>query len=222
MKPLIRFNSIVISITTFIMFVLWALLSSTIFTSIKVTLIVTVISYFTSIGFYRVVFSALSVIATNWIWFKKKIFGSYFFEGTWVGFFIGDDDKPKYFYEIHEQSLDSFVIHGRSFREDGAIHGVWKVSDPVIDAKHGKLMYYYEADSYRNTFINPGLGSFDFEREEQNSAPIKLIGFSSDLFRPGKLMAFEVKEDDKTIIDHKLLIEKAKKLYNSNRDYFKL
>lgn len=74
---------------------------------------------------------------------------------------------------------------------------------------------------HHNTFINPGLGSFNFEREGRDCAPIKLIGFSSDLFRPGKLLALEVKEDDKTIIDHKFLIKKAKKLYNDNKDYFK-
>lgn len=203
------------------MFGLWALLNNVIFTSTKVTLVVILISYFTSIGFYRVVFSIMSLLVSKILWLKKIIFGAYFFEGTWIGFFIGDDNKPKYFYEIHEQTLDAYVIQGKVFRNDATVHGVWTAIDPVIDVKNGKLMYYYEADTYNNTFINPGLASFNFEREGRDCAPIKLIGFSSDLFRPGKLLALEVKEDDKTIIDHKFLIKKAKKLYNDNKDYFK-
>ncbi len=203
MKPLMKLNSIVIALTTLTMFLIWSLLSSVIFTSIEVKLVVAFISYFTSIGFYRAIFKIMNIVVSKSLWVKKIIFGAYFFEGTWVGFFIGGDKLPKYFYEIHEQTLDGYVILGKVFNNDGTVHGVWKALDPAIDVKQSKLMYYYEADSYKNTFINPGLASFDCEREKNDSKPIKMIGFSSDLFRSGKLMALEVKESDKVSVNLK-------------------
>lgn len=221
MKPILRFNSIVISLTTVVMYLIWAIFNSTIFANMSVTTIAIIISYFTSIGFYRTIFKILSFLLSSNRWFKKLIFGNYFFEGTWVGFFIGHDSNVKYFYEIHEQSLDSLVITGTVFRNDDSIHGTWKATDSKIQVVEGKLTYYYEADMYGNDHINPGFASFSIGRDSKSKCPQILKGFSSDLFSAMKLVALEEKYKDFTVNDDEVLLEMAKELYKKNKKYYK-
>lgn len=220
MKPIIKFNSIVISITTMIMYGLWALLSDNIFSSISAKILTVLISYFTSLGFYKSIFWLLSGLLSKWKWFKNMIYGSYYLEGIWVGFFIGKDSKVRYFYEVFEQSLDEIVITGKAFKDDESILGIWKAKNPVIDIVLGKMTYYYETDVFENTFINPGLATFNLERIDKDKCPYALTGFSSDLFNPVKLKAFEVKLDVCSQKNNTRLIEEAKKVYEVNKDKF--
>lgn len=220
MKPIIKFNSIVISITTVIMYSLWALLSENIYSSIQVKIITVLISYFTSLGFYKSIFWLLSFILHKSKWFKKVIYGSYYLEGIWVGFFIGKDSKVRYFYEVFEQSLEEIIITGKAFREDDSILCIWKAKDPVFDVNLGKMTYYYESDAYDNTFINPGFATFNLERTDKDKSAFALTGFSSDLYNPGKLIAFEKKLDGYSAISINKLVEEAKKVYAENKVFF--
>jgi hypothetical protein len=123
------------------------------------------------------------------------------------------------FFEIFEQELNRTIIRGRVFRDDGSFHGSWLAEDATIDPLRGKLTYHYQADAIGNTFINPGIGSFDIDRPASHQAPQRLIGFSSDLFNPHKLMAFEEKVSDATMIESLEALKMAKEIFEKNKGH---
>ena len=173
-----------------------------------------------SLGIYRFLTLFLLNIFRKSKWFKKYILGAYYLEGTWVGFFIGNENRIRYFVETFEQDLNSLVIRGKSFKDEGAYHGSWIAETSNIDIKLGKLSYNYTTDAIGNTFINPGIAIFNFERPSAQKPPNKLIGFSSDLYNPNKLKAMEIKISEDTSFETENAIQEAKKLYDANKNIF--
>lgn len=220
MKPLIRFHSIVLSITTLLVFYLWSIVITITLShpSLKVP-----IAALVSVGIYRLLLLAFKFLILEIRFVKKWVFGANYLEGLWVGFFIGSSNKVRYYIETFEQDFDSLIIRGKGFREEEGYFGSW-ISDNVnVDVKKGVLNYTYETDAIKNSFINPGLASFTFQRSGVNKAPTKLMGFSSDLFNPNKLKSYEVKISDKPDIgDIEELLKQAKKIYQENNYFISL
>ena len=210
MTPELKFHSIVISSTTAIVFSAWVLLNSII---VNYPLAAVVLSGFVSLGIYRFLVIFLLSIFRNVRFFKKFVLGPSFMEGLWVGFFVGNKNKIRLFVEIFEQDISSTTIRGRAFRDDGTYHGSWIAENVTIDINKAKLTYHYQTDAIGNTFINPGIASFEMERQGRNKPPVKLIGFSSDLYSPYKLMAMEDKISEKTMIDCSEAFQKAKEVH---------
>ena len=173
-----------------------------------------------SVGIYRLIATIFLWLFRKSSYIKKRILGPYYMEGTWVGFFIGHQEKVRFFVEFFEQDLNDLVIRGKAFREeDGKYHGSW-VSDNVnINTKLGKISYTYETDAIGNTFVNPGIAQFNIERTSKDQPPCRLIGFTSDLFNPQKLKSFEQKISEKTEIDSKEAFNRAKEIFELNKDH---
>ncbi len=148
------------------------------------------------------------------------ILGASYMEGTWVGFFIGHDETPRFFIETFEQSISDLIIRGKAFKESGEYHGSWIAENTEVNTRTGKLTYTYDADVIGNSHVNPGLAVFTFDRESRDKPPHAMIGFSSDLFNPKKLKSFEEKMSDNTSIIISDAIEKAKEIYSKNKDCF--
>jgi hypothetical protein len=217
MNPLIRFHSIVLSITTLTVFYLWEMLTTiTIsFPDLKVP-----VAALTSIGIYRLLILLFKALILKIRFLKKWVFGAYYLEGVWIGFFMGKEDKVTFYIETYEQDFDSITIRGKGFRENEGCFGSWIAENVNINVKKGTLNYIYETDAFSNSFINPGLANFVFERKRINDAPYRLIGFSSDLYSPKKLKSFEEKLFEKPDIGNiEIAINKAKELYKQNK-YF--
>jgi len=140
-------------------------------------------------------------------------------EGTWIGFFVGHDSKIRLFAETFEQGINELVIKGKAFQEDGSYHGSWVSDNANINVKLGKLSYTYEADVIGNSFTNPGLARFDLERESNDKPPTRMIGFSSDIFNPAKLKAFEEKTSCSTDCESKFAFEKAKEIHQKYKKH---
>ena len=213
MNPEIKFHSIVISITTAIVFLIWLGLNKVI---IEYPFLSIALSGLISLGIFRTLALLLLSLFRNSRFFKKFILGPSYMEGIWAGFFVGHKNRIRLFFEIFEQDLNRITIRGRVFREDGGFHGSWIAEDATFDSIRGKLTYNYQADAIGNTFVNPGLGNFDIDRKALHKAPEKLIGFSSDLFNPHKLMAIEEKISNDTMIDDLKALEIAKEIYKKN------
>jgi hypothetical protein len=218
MTPELRFHSIVISITTAIVFLVWLGLNAVI---IRFPFTAVVLSGLISIGLYRTLTLLFLSLFRNFGFVKKFILGPRYMEGVWAGFFIGHKNKVRFFFEIFEQNLSRTIIRGRVFRADGSFHGSWIAEDATIDPTRGKLTYHYKTDAIGNTFINPGIGSFDIDRPAGHKAPEKLFGFSSDLFNPHKLVAFEEKILASTMIESAEAFKMAKRIYEKNKDHVK-
>lgn len=218
MNPVAKFNSIIISVTTVCMYILWKLLNGIMFQNNTYAVFSLVITFLSSLGFYRLINSLLGMVFRKVKFFKRFILGPFYLEGAWVGFFVGKNNKIRLIHEQFEQELDGLVIKGYSYYEDGSSHGYWTAKNPVIDNEIGKMTYYYEARVNTYPAINQGLAEFNFKRTSRNEIVTEIIGFSSDLYRPEKLLAFESKVKEVKDQNEEYYIEEAKKVYANNKD----
>ncbi len=217
MKPIIKFHTLIISITTALIFWGWINLTCLI---VKHPYYSVPIAGFVSIGIYRMLVLIIGSILQKWRWFKKQFFGAYYFEGTWVGFFEGNNKKITFFIETFEQELDSIIIRGEAYRADGGYYGNWITEAINFNAKKGTLSYTYNTDAIKNSFINPGIANFIVKRKSHYKPPYQLKGFSSDLFNPNKLIALEEKISNRTDFITDEALAKAKELHKANESYF--
>lgn len=216
MKPILKFNTVVISLSTLIMFGIWSLIQRIPDQLTGYAIIVTLISFVTSIGCYQFLVQVFEFIFDNCVLFRRFILGPYNLEGIWVGFSAGTAGDVRFYYEKITQELDEIYINGQSFSENGGFHGSWFIRNPMIDINAGEMTYCFEADAIRNTFSNPGFGKFSFIREDNNSAPTALRGYTCYVYNTTKLLGYEVKLPKGSYTD-KDLYDEAKKAYESHK-----
>ena len=220
MNPLIRFHSITLVITTVTVFSLWEVFKNIVEYN---PFLVIPIAAITTIGFYRIFMLLIKNLILQVRFIKKWIFGAYYLEGVWIGFFIGKENKVRFYIETFEQDFESITIRGKGFRENEGYFGNWVSESVNFDVKKGVLNYTYQADALSNPFINPGLAYFNIERREGQGKPYRLFGFSADLYNPKKLKSFEEKINDKPDIGNiENALAKAKELYNTHKYFLTL
>lgn len=217
MSPELKFHSLIVSASTLIVFTIWSQLTSLV---AKYPATSVIAAGLISIGVYRILNLILLAAFRKISMVKKFILGPGYMEGTWVGFFIGHDEKPRFFIETFEQDLSDLIIRGKGFKECGTYHGSWISDNTEVNTRLGKLTYTYEADVIGNSHINPGLAVFSFERKTKDLPPHGMIGFSSDLFNPKKLKSFEKKISDCTSIGIEEALTEAKEIHQKNKDNF--
>lgn len=215
MKPIAKMNSVLLSMTSAAVFGVWANLSKFISTD-KHKVIVVFIGVIFSVGFYNLLLTLLNIILnTNKLVFLKKLtLGSEYVQGCWVGFFIRNDGKPSFFYEIYEQTLEKITVRGTAFNENGVFHCNWISNNVNFDSENCEITYYYSNDSIANTHKNTGIASFVGIRTSKMAPITKLRGYSSDLFNPKKLEAQEIKVSDFHDSSDLELFKKAQEFYN--------
>ena len=215
MNPLIRFHSIVLGITTLTVFSVWEVFRNIVEYD---PLLVVPIAAITTVGFYRIFMLVIKFLILRIRFIKKWIFGAYYMEGVWVGFFIGNDKKVRFYIETFEQDFESITIRGKGFRENEGYFSNWISESVNFDIKKGVLNYTYQADTLSNSFINPGFSCFNIERRDRQGQPYRLFGFCADLYNPNKLKSFEEKINDKPDIGNiENALAKAKELYSKHR-----
>ncbi len=219
MNPELKFHSIIISLTTVLMFLIWLGLD---FIITKHPILTVFFSGLISLGIYRSLGMLLLTLLRHINFVKRFMLGPQYMQGTWAGFFVGHNNKIRFFVEFFEQDLSRAVIRGRAYREDGSFHGSWIADDVSIDSIRGKLTYQYQTDAIGNTFINPGIGIFDLQRASASDPPQSLIGFSSDLFNPNKYVAFEDKVYEKNLLDSAEGLQKAMQVYEKYKSHVQL
>ena len=229
MKPIIRFNSIVISLTTIAVFGIWYGISKLILiypnwvkdpNTNKYNLLGLLLTGLISIGIYRIFFIITSLIVNNCRKIKKLVFSSYYLEGTWIGFYIGVSGNVRYLIETYEQDLDGLVIRGKSFNEAENFHSTWIADTINIDTKRGEISYQYKVESPIDVSDHNGIAFLNFERERHNKTPKLMIGFSADLHLAQKCKTIEYKISENTSFDLTEAIIKAKEFYQSKKDHF--
>ena len=217
MSPELKFHSTIVSSTTLVVFSLWTQLTSHISEHPILSVIAASII---SLGIYRMLTFVMLSIFRKIPAIKRWILGAYYMEGTWVGFFIAHDNTPRFYVETFEQDINYLIIRGKAFKENNTYHGTWIAENTDIDAKLGKLTYIYNSDVIGNSHINPGMAVFTFDRNSKDSPPDRMIGFSSDLYDPKKLKSIGKKITDNTTLPLNEALEKAKGIYEDNRNSF--
>mgnify|MGYP001587503561 CR=1 FL=1 len=210
MNPEIKFHSFVTSVTTLVVFGIWAYMLT--YVEKNPIISVLVAGVFT-LGIYRLVNTFFMGAFRRIKPLKKFFLGGSYMEGTWVGFFVGHNNDIRYLVESFEQDLSLLKIRGRVYRNDNTFHSSHISTDASIDTVNGKLSYSYDADAISNTHINAGLARFELVRKGREVAPHHIVGYSSDLFHPNKLKAFQDKISDSTALELNVELSEAEKVY---------
>lgn len=218
MKPNTTLHSVVYSITTAIIYFLWGNLKDIIS---KHPGLGFVLGLLIALGTYKAVFKSINWFFTSKKSIKKLIFGKYYLEGIWLGCYLDSQSNPVYFIEYYEQDFENFVIRGKAFSNSFIFIGSW-VSDSVsLDIEKGKLIYSYNCDMVNRPSSHSGHAIFYLEREYGGTPAHKLFGYTSDLHRTKKARSIEEKyigKEDKNDLE---LLKQAKKVYETNKHYFK-
>jgi hypothetical protein len=214
MSPEIKFHSFVTSTTTLIVFSLWSYMLQQ--AQLHPIASVVAASIFT-LGIYRLINTIFLAMFRNIRFLKKFILGASYMEGTWVGFFVSHQGNVRYLVETFEQDLSLLKIRGRVYRDDFTYHSVHISTDATLDVINGRLSYSYDADAIPNTHINAGLARFELVRHGREMPAHHIVGYSSDLFHPKKLTAFEDKISESTAVDVKKALENAEAVYEKYR-----
>jgi hypothetical protein len=220
MYPIIKLHSIVLGLTTLIVFYLWEIVSSL---AIKYPDLKIPVAAIISIGLYQTILTIIKFVFMRIRFIKKLIFGSSYLEGIWIGFFIGKSDKERFFIETFEQDFNSITIRGQGYRDSEGYYGSWTSQNVHFDVRKGSISYMYETDAIKNSFINPGLAIFTIDRKSINSPPHRLKGFSSDLYHPKKLKSLERKISDvPDVKDVNFALQQAKLFYEENKSFIEM
>lgn len=220
MSPIAKFNSLVVAVTTAIMYFLWILISkiSPDFFG-KNWLITNVVAILSSLGFYRLLTSVMKRLFIEIRFIKKIVLGDSYLEGTWVGFYISETREVRYLYETYEQSLEDVLISGYSYKKDKAMHGKWTALNPIIDCKKKSITYYYETEMVERTNKGQGFASFSLQKTKGSKKYDMMQGFSSDLNQTTKVNAIEVKISEECLNDLNEILQKAQEVYEKNKEY---
>ncbi|RZF30125.1 hypothetical protein EVC45_08925 [Paraburkholderia sp. UYCP14C] len=182
MTPEQRFHSYVTAGTVLIMFYfIQHIVPLLTFTPSVDQLIKPGVTLLSAVGIYKSLASALVKITKKWRWVKRKLLGPSYVNGTWIGKFEASDGEPIYTVEHFEQSLSSLKIRGQAFHADGRSYAHWKSIAETIDEAAGILTYTYICDKNRDKTSFQGIGEFQFERDDESSAPQCIKGYSADL-----------------------------------------
>ncbi len=214
MTPNDKMKSIVFTVTTALIFFCWTkltdLIKENLFFGIPLSAVI-------SLGTYRLVLKLVEVVILKISLIKKWIYGNTYLEGKWIGFYIGVDEKPRFYLEYYEQDLEGVLIRGWAYNENGTFKGTWVTDKVYINKQKGTITYTYETDMINSTNRNQGLASFDFVRNNKKQAPSKMIGFSSDIFMSKKLKSFERKLNKEEIkLDDSEVLILVKEFYEEH------
>ena len=211
MSPEHKFNAYIVTATVSVMYVVITKLIPQVssFSWIPNGLI-TIAS---TVGTYHVFSKGLGYLARKSNRIKKHFLGASFLQGTWAGSFTDNGEKIITI-EHFEQSLSGLKIRGQAFSPNGTTYAQWLSTAASVNSADGTLTYTYESDSYSdNPHSFKGIGFFQFDRESEYHAPIKIHGYSADL----NGQAAERSENRETKIDDALLkmevaLDAAKKM----------
>lgn len=130
---------------------------------------------------------------------KKYYLGASYLRGTWVGRFTADNNSVVLTVEQFEQTLLSTKIHGEARDSSGQTYAQWNSVAEAIDEQKGVLVYAYECDRINEKVSFQGIGVFRLVRDDENSAPKKINGYSADLIDGRRTNNQEVKVSEQLI-----------------------
>lgn len=197
MKPILRYHSIILSVTITIMYVVFASASFIRSYVGEVPKFVEIISGLVfSVGLYKSASLLLNATMVHISLIKKIIFGNEYMHGTWVGYFIGNNGDKRVYVEHYEQDLEYLTIRGAGYTEAGELFAQWQSEPATVDPRKGKLVYTYTSDVIHKQETRQGLGVFQLIRLNMNKPPVELKGYVVDLDQGKRLKSEETKISD--------------------------
>lgn len=190
MSPTTKLHSLVFSVATASVLLLWNCISNFYATH---WLICFIASFVVSSAFYKYLYNIAATICKEVTCLKKWALGQYYFEGLWIGFYTINGEK-EYYYEIFEQSLEELSIKGMAFDSQDKPVETWSILHPHIDISASKFTYYYELSDFSSPDITLGYSCATIYWNKHHNA-YKLLGFAVDNYFEGKQSYTSIKVD---------------------------
>lgn len=208
MNPETRFHSTVVALVIPIMyFSLRFLLPRLAPASTPAAVGQAALALLASLGAYKVLAQVFTVALRRIRRLKRWVLGPAYLEGTWVGYFIGDDGTLEYAVETIEQDLSSLVLKGASYSADGRLHARWETSSARVDAVKGTLSYSHVCDVMGAAVPHQGIGVFDLRRSASTAPADEIEGYSADLTSGIRAHSHERKISDRGLTKAEALPE---------------
>jgi hypothetical protein len=212
MKPTIKLYSIVLFLSTIVIFGLWGILYP--LKEINHIYKIIIAAVF-SVGTFRIFIKSIIFLTKRCSWLKKIVLGNFYFEGTWAGFYVGHSGKERFVIERWEQDIDNLTIRGIAFNEIKKYHSNWNSLSIHFDIIKGKISYLYEGTGIGDRVYNQGVANFDIGRDNQYSAAKTIIGFYQDLHFDKRTECKMIKISDKCSYSEEKSLSAAVQLYNN-------
>jgi hypothetical protein len=225
MSPVTRFNSLVLSVTVFLMFILVPIvhpLIETHFTpqwiidhggQIAARLFASLIGVLGALVVYTFLVWLLDLLIGRVRLVKKLVLGPAYVEGTWVGFY-GPVASRFLAIDVYEQTFTDTSIKGVGYKilPSGATeeHAYWHSQMVHIDPVAGSLDFYCVVNLLPKETTD-AITKFTFSRRRKSAPPTQLRGDSANVKDGNKLPVRMVKLNDDTTYDEKVALEAAKK-----------
>ena len=150
------------------------------------------IGFVVAYGFFHLFACLTAKLLENIHIIKRIVFGSSYFEGTWVGYYFAKDNVPAIIVQKMEQSIDCMHISAIVYYDDKTPKRKWKSIGKVsVDTDTSSLLYMYESNTIYKDYKNEqelekktlehGFGVFEFQQKPflwffRN--PCRLIGYT--------------------------------------------
>jgi hypothetical protein len=198
-----------------------------------------VIGYFMAYGFFNfIVFFTINILIKITIE-KKIILGSFYFEGTWIGYYFGPEKVydssdnvsyaarkvPVIFFQTIQQNIDEIIISNTEAYHKGddnlykthrcSWHSISNVS---ISSSGSLLSYLYHATSIQaDDDLTLGLFTGTFHRKGIFNNPCRIQGQAFNTYSKKYIKTLQIKEKNSIKItseeEVKKLLEKAIEFY---------
>jgi hypothetical protein len=224
MHPVTRFNSLVLSLTIFIMFILVPIVHPLIEMHLTPKWIVdhggqigkqifaAVIGVLGSFVIYSFLVWLLDFLIGRVRSVKKFVLGPAYVEGTWVGYY-GTQDERFLAIDVYEQTFTGTSIKGFGYKllTNGATeeHAHWDSQMVHIDPIAGSLDFYCVVNLIPKETTD-AITKFKFLRPRKGSPPTALTGDSANMKDGIKLPVHMFKMNEFTTYDEKAALDAAR------------
>jgi hypothetical protein len=173
-----------------------------------------------SLGLYRAISAALLGVFRRSLWFRRRILGPVFLEGTWVGF-LAHGGSHHFTVEWIDQESGETKIAGREFDASGHAYATWKSAASSVDVGNSRLTYAYSCDIFVQNSGHNGLAVFELVPRGKRKPPHVLDGYSADLTNGNKNTNREYKVSHDHIADD-VALEYARSIFIAKKSPPKL
>ncbi|MCI0563289.1 MAG: hypothetical protein MN733_32835 [Nitrososphaera sp.] len=165
-------------------------------------------AYVSTFGAYKTIHFLIARAVNSWKWLKKQVLGRCYVEGTWVGYYYGEDGHVRYIVDVFQQQIGRpLYIYGEGFTENNRLHERWFSTTAGFYNEGNNLIFAYDCEILKPPEKVDGISNFHIKTLEGNSSPTRITGSATDSGSGHRLEVNEEKVSDETIEVAQALLE---------------
>ena len=179
--------------------------------------------YIFAYGFFNIIVFVSVNILMRLKFIKRIIFGSSYFEGRWIGYYISPIHKtPVVFFKIITQTIERIYIKSYAYNmNDKSQIGTWHSNSEVtIDIEKSEISYFYEYIGVSENEQIHGIHRGGFFKKGILGNPFKINGYGYN-FQSNTNIPTKIIKVDNTVVmksdDDSKLLQKALQFYNDEK-----